>query len=530
MGTYHQIPPHSPELTSEVPVLRKSAGLSCWLPFVIFYAVLANIPFWLACPWLGIYRNAWFCMEYVAVGVLALFVPRWAVATLLSLAVLLDLLDGVCQTYFMVASQCLTSLSAVGQFTLTRLFAGVAVSFLILFMVVAAMSFPIAKIKANYRWRAAVCLLVFAAFTLSVDGRAVFRRTGGILNYLHPKPSAEDAFTASSYRVLLSRVPTIRLLRKEILHARNVEMQRRFPKSSLPVRSAAAQAILASGLMTVKSGQELPNLVVIVVESWGMNSEASVRNALISAYAQPGLSARYQILQGAVPFYGSTVPGEARELCGNMMGFHLLDASAQELQGCLPGRLAALGYHRIAMHGMEGHMFDRSKWYKTIGFQETLFKEQFLQQGLPNCVGVFTGTCDAAIAGWIERRLETHRANPDFLYWMTLDSHLPVRIPAPLASPASCSIASSLTQHPSLCSWYQLIANVHQSVAQVAMSGLDRPTVFAIVGDHAPPFNDPELRADFSFDSVPYVLLVPRGQNVQSIQAASLARRQQGNR
>jgi hypothetical protein len=57
-------------------------------------------------------------MEYVAIGVLALFVPRWAVATLLSLAVLLDLLDGVCQTYFMVASQCLTSLSAVGNLLL----------------------------------------------------------------------------------------------------------------------------------------------------------------------------------------------------------------------------------------------------------------------------------------------------------------------------------------------------------------------------------------------------------------------------
>ncbi len=102
---------------------------------------------------------------------------------------------------------------------------------------------------------------------------------------------------------------------------------------------------------------------------------------------------------------------------------------------------------------------------------------------------------------------------------------MPVRIPAPLVSPASCSFTSSLSQHPSLCSWYQLIANVHQSVAQVAMSGLNRPTVFAIVGDHAPPFNDPDLRADFSFDSVPYVLLVPRQTSNQSIQAASLARR-----
>ncbi len=369
MGTYHQIPHRSPELVTEVPVLRRDAGISYWFPFVVFYAVLANIPFWVACSSLGIFRNAWFCMEYVAIGLLALFVPRWATVALLSLAVFLDLLDGVCQTYFMVASQCLANLSAIRQFSLARLLAGFAVCLLMVLMLAVAWSFPIAKIKANYRWRTAACLLVFAAISLSVDGRTVFRRTGGILNYLHPKPLATDAVTVSSYRVLLSRVPTIRLLRKEIIHARTVETERRYPKSSLPARSAAAQAILSSGLMTVKNGQELPNLVVIVVESWGMNSESSVRNALISAYAQPGLSARYEVLQGTVPFFGSTVVGEARELCGNMMGFHLLEASAQELQGCLPDRLAALGYHRIAMHGMEGHMFDRRSGTKPSDFR-----------------------------------------------------------------------------------------------------------------------------------------------------------------
>jgi hypothetical protein len=61
-----------------------------------------------------------------------------------------------------------------------------------------------------------------------------------------------------------------------------------------------------------------------------------------------------------------------------------------------------------------------------------------------------------------------------------------------------------------VCSWYQLIANVHHSVADIAMSKLARPTVFVIVGDHAPPYSDPSLRDMFSQSVVPYVLLVPR--------------------
>jgi phosphoglycerol transferase MdoB-like AlkP superfamily enzyme len=53
---------------------------------------------------------------------------------------------------------------------------------------------------------------------------------------------------------------------------------------------------------------------------------------------------------------------------------------------------------------------------------------------------------------------------------------------------------------------------VHQSVQQVALGATARPTVFVLVGDHAPPFGDPELLAEFSSTQVPYVMLTPRQQ------------------
>jgi phosphoglycerol transferase MdoB-like AlkP superfamily enzyme len=159
---------------------------------------------------------------------------------------------------------------------------------------------------------------------------------------------------------------------------------------------------------------------------------------------------------------------------------------------------------------MDGHMYHRLNWYRKIGFQEQQFRTQFRRQGLPDCLGAFSGTCDAAVAEWIGNRLEQKDAGPNFVYWVTLNSHLPVPVPSPLRNAASCSLTPLLLQQPALCSWYQLVANVHDSVSRLALVDLARPTVFVIVGDHAPPFADPELRAQFSSTEVPFVILVPR--------------------
>jgi phosphoglycerol transferase MdoB-like AlkP superfamily enzyme len=165
---------------------------------------------------------------------------------------------------------------------------------------------------------------------------------------------------------------------------------------------------------------------------------------------------------------------------------------------------------------MGGSMFSRSTWYRTIGFQEIWFNDRFRQQGLPDCMDAFVGTCDAAIADWIKRRLEVQSADPYFVHWMTLNSHLPLLVPSILPDGAPCLPALSLAPRTPLCSWYQLVANVHQSVSQLAMGALARPTIFVIVGDHAPPFVDTALRNRFSQTVVPYVLLLPRQENNSS--------------
>lgn len=488
----------------------KSANAFHWLFFVFFYAVLTNVPFWAASSWLGLLPLGWCCLEYAGVGLLALFVPRILAAALLLLVMAADLISAASKTYYLSPTECLVNVGFLRELPGKRLVALALVAGFMLLITSIAAFLPAQALRGADRWKAAVCLTAFVAIGLTLDCMSAVRETGQVPNPIRmATPGDEDRF--SDFRNLwIARYPTIRLVRDERLFGGRRRRTNRIQQDAGPAESAAALAARFAGLASGMHNRNAPNLVVIVVESWGLAYDPSLRNWLVHAYSQPELLARYQVVQGTVPFNGPTVSGEARELCGSRMSFRIETASRRELQDCLPGRLTLLGYHSIALHGMDGHMFSRSSWYSSIGFQEQWFRDDLRQQGLPDCAGAFTGTCDAPIAEWIGRRLERREAQPMFVYWMTLNSHLPVPIPSSPLAELPCSLTPMLTENRALCYWFQLVDTVHESVSRLATSDLARPTVFAIVGDHAPPFSNPMLRNQFSSTAVPYVLLVPR--------------------
>jgi phosphoglycerol transferase MdoB-like AlkP superfamily enzyme len=169
-------------------------------------------------------------------------------------------------------------------------------------------------------------------------------------------------------------------------------------------------------------------------------------------------------------------------------------------------------------------MFERSSWYRKIHFEETWFRSQLSQEGLPECPGPFPGICDAAIPGWIEGRLQ-HANEPQFIYWLTLNSHLPVPITNMVKDPPSCS-STAVLEDDGICAWYRLVFNVHRSVAELARKAEGRPTVFVVVGDHAPPFSSEKRRDEFSHSVVPYIVLSPkreRGQPSQQLRSIAIA-------
>lgn len=481
-----------------------------WLASILFFLVFANIPYWVASWKFGFSPIGLFCVQYATVGLVSLIAPGFVASILLFLMICLDVLCGICETYVIPIRECFQNLFAAHSFSHQRIVYGSIVLVLALLASAGAAFVPGRKMQRAHRWNAALCYATFAVLILGIDFVAI-RVVTGQTPFSHRSAASMDQLDlggADNFR--LARIPIVRLARLERIDAGIRARETKGMDAQSPMPSATAIALGSSGIFSATDPRAEPNLVLVVVESWGLSDDLPIRQALVQPYLQPAVAAKYQVSQGTVPFIGSTVPGEARELCGNTIGFFVIDAPARDLTGCLPDRLAARGYWPIALHGMSRFLFSRTSWYPAIGFKEVWFHGRFQQAGLPDCVGAFVGTCDADIASWIGRRLSSDGSRPYFIHWMTLNSHLPVPVPAPITNGAACDSSLGLTPRTPLCSWYRLIANVNQSVATLATGNLARPTVFVVVGDHAPPFGDPRVRRRFSQSVVPYVVLVPR--------------------
>jgi len=253
-----------------------------------------------------------------------------------------------------------------------------------------------------------------------------------------------------------------------------------------------------------------PDIVLVLTESWGLADDDRVNQAEYRPYLSPAITEHYHVEIGSTQFQGGTIAGEFRELCGQARGFDVLAEPADHLQTCWPAKLARAGYSTVAVHGFTSLMFNRQNWYSRFGFQNKVFLEDLSRKRLARCDGAFNGICDASVAGWIGDRLLAARGpGPTYVHWVTLNTHLPI---APLAGSASrqeCA-AADIDGETSLCSWFDKTLIVHHSVAGLATRPGLRPTVFVIVGDHAPPFMNADFRSRFSSTDVPYIILMPK--------------------
>ncbi|MGD0731241.1 MAG: sulfatase-like hydrolase/transferase [Terracidiphilus sp.] len=456
---------------------------------VALYLLVSDLTLFLPACGLTAPPHGYFNLDCLLIGIAGLFLPRGAVFLLLCLDTLAAFADSICATYLFSMRELLSSLRYLPLLPRGRLTEGIAV-LTAGFLICAAL----ALVRPRSKKRIQLACALLACFVLSTsidvfDGQNLLWRQDVV---------------RSSFR--LAHSPAFTLLAREV-HAYRTNAASR-SGSNAPMPSASSRAI--SFLDDRRNGTEPPNVVLILVESWGMPLDAHLAGALTAAYDDPRLIRKYDIAYGTAPFTGLTVPGEARELCHSTAGFGIMHLSTEEAGQCLPAWFHARGYENLAIHGYLGQMFYRSNWYPKLGFDRMWFNPDLIQMGLPNCRGAFPGSCDASIAGWIESSLLAEdRDKPKFIYWVTLNSHLPVPANPDLPDDGMCKGEPELQDSAALCSWFRLVRSVHQSVAQMALGASGRPTVFLLVGDHAPPFSSPRLRAKFSATEVPYVMLTP---------------------
>ena len=249
------------------------------------------------------------------------------------------------------------------------------------------------------------------------------------------------------------------------------------------------------------------NLALISVESLGLPTDSKAALALLAPLMGPELRAKYTVEQGSVPFHGVTMDGEFRELCGVR-----LEQRGRDVPTCLPALLHARGYETFGLHGFTSQFYDRASWYPKLGFDHVLFAQELRARGLSRtCGSGFVGLCDGDVA---EVAGETLRGatpgKPRLVYWMTLNSHLPLSNGDAEGSSFDCASGSSFAGDDVLCEQARVVSKALQAVAKVALDPALPPTEFVVVGDHAPPFLSRERRDAYDQQRVPFVRLVPR--------------------
>ena len=208
---------------------------------------------------------------------------------------------------------------------------------------------------------------------------------------------------------------------------------------------------------------------------------------------------------GAVPFNGYTTAAEMRELCG-VLGSHL-SAPRTPQPTCIPAIARTYGYSTVAFHGFTARLFDRASWLPKLGFDSLFFARQLFDAGArsaTSCGIAYLGTCDSTVASLIARRLGGS-GRPLFAYWLTLNTHIPVRGSAWAGDERDC-VSRFPTSRP-LCAWAAAQRSAMRAAGRLLAAGAQRPITLLLVGDHAPPFALRSTRTLVNQASVPFILI-----------------------
>lgn len=253
-----------------------------------------------------------------------------------------------------------------------------------------------------------------------------------------------------------------------------------------------------------------PRVVLVVVESLGLFEDEALNRLQLSRVTGPSVEARYRLRRGTVPYRGSTVPAELRELCRIEVRTVHPDPALLPLETCLPRRLQARGFHTVAVHGFAPSFFRRGDWYPALGFDEILFAPELDHAGLTDRCGLaFVGSCDHDVNTWIRARLRQADEDRLFLYWLTLSAHTPASAPDPEHTDLEC-VDVGVDVGPEVCRILRHHDVTLGGLARIATAPELPPTAFILVGDHVPHVLGREGRQRFVAGRVPYVILWPR--------------------
>lgn len=236
------------------------------------------------------------------------------------------------------------------------------------------------------------------------------------------------------------------------------------------------------------------NLLIVMVEGMGAYSDPKERE-LLAVKLRRAAGDRFDMRQGMTSYFGSTTGAASRELCGKWKTFAYY--LSVESENCLPAQLAGAGYETMNYHAAYSALFSRDIWYPRIGFQTLNFREHIERKWPVDasriCGTVTAGLCDDDVARLLHNELKAPSPSRKFIYWLTLNSHLPFQ---PVENgPLNCGKSNSVIRSAMPCQLTEIWMQVFDGVARIAMDPDMPPVDILVVGDHNTPMWS---RADFA--------------------------------
>ena len=291
---------------------------------------------------------------------------------------------------------------------------------------------------------------------------------------------------------------------------------KRVAVAGAPFESAMGQSEAEANAIAGKR-----NLVLIMVESLGVPVDnPDMDELLFAGLDTPTIRTRFESSQGTSLYYNSTTAGEVREMCGRWGDYYEIVENGGD-SSCLPARMKRAGYQTHALHSFAGFFFERETWYPGIGFETSRFAPELMEAGAGECGGVFPGACDRDIPRQLAAQLKS-TDKPQLVYWLTVNSHLPVPTGANLDVNNCEKLSPVLARdYPMICRQFALWNQIETALATEMAKPDFPPTDFLIVGDHMPPYFDRKHRSQFAPDRVPWLYLKWRGDAAPETAAGS---------
>lgn len=239
------------------------------------------------------------------------------------------------------------------------------------------------------------------------------------------------------------------------------------------------------------------NVLFIVSESLGMPKDPAVLNQILLPIYNDKMMV-HDLSINKTPYVGPTVYGELRELCHAQPNNFNLKSLQLGFETCLPQLFKKIGYETTAVHGALGTMYDRKYWYPRAGFQKMIFFES--AQWKHRCYS-FPGACDWEIGKSIDD-IFMKSVKPQFVYWLTLNSHSVYDERDIYFNVFDCE-KFSIEENTESCRNLKLQAQFFYFLSKMIKSNGMKDTEVIVVGDHSPViFNAAEKKKYFDEDNI----------------------------